>query len=87
MSTGDLCLDCRERELDVREQSVDADTVRLLIRSDPEQLYAHSPHMLRMAERVLRRELRRIEDFKQTSCAPGSTDDPEALTQTTQEVA
>ena len=36
MSTGDLCLDCRERELDVREQSVDADTVRLLIRSDPE---------------------------------------------------
>lgn len=87
MSTGDLCLDCRERELDVREQSVDADTVRLLIRSDPEQLHAHSPHMLRMAERVLRRELRRIEDFKQTSCAPGSTDDPEALTQTTQEVA
>lgn len=87
MSTGDLCTDCRERELDVREQSVDADTVRLLIRSDPEQLHAHSPHMLRMAERVLRRELRRIEDFKQTSCAPGSTDDPEALTQTTQEVA
>lgn len=87
MTAIELCLDCRERELDVREQSVDADTVRLLIRSDPEQLHAHSPHMLRMAERVLRRELRRIEDFKQTSCAPGSTDDPEALTQTTQEVA
>lgn len=87
MTATELCLDCRERELDVREQSVDADTVRLLIRSDPEQLHAHSPHMLRMAERVLRRELRRIEDFKQTSCAPGSTDDPEALTQTTQEVA
>lgn len=87
MTAIELCLDCRERELDVREQSVDADTVRLLIRSDPEQLHAHSPHMLRMAERVLRRELRRIEDFKQTSCAPGLTDDPEALTQTTQEVA